>query len=275
MTYSFGDSVAYLFTEYAKFINVDLTVSLMDKNNKLFGRNITILVSFQDTLYLLLCTKDLKDSEAADDRKKLISKLRQLILSYISANTVHRLMDDYLIQYDKIYETCNQASFVLDGLLHKDFISTFTNYYISYKDFYQFIGRINLDSDVKEKFKISGKEYSILVQAILEFNNMMAHLLNAIRINDNDALNNYAKAKNHLFRASLDHYKMLIRLIFLTNTEFSDDLIKKFGQLRAQEFCLIGHDIRSKNIDYDGNADKNILECYKEIFNEMLALCAK
>ena len=266
-SYTFQFALSSFFKEYAKFLNIDLTVSLMDKNNKLHGRNISILIIFQDTLYFLLNTHNVVDTEIENTRKEMISNLRQLLLKYIAANNKNLTQ---IINYSKIYEVCYNTPYFIQKSTEDIFLKTFKDYYISYRDFYQFIGQINLSEEIKEKFKINGTEHSVLVQAILEFNNMLSHLTNAININDGDKLNNYDKGQNHLFRASLDHYKMLIRLLFLTKKRYNKNTINTFRELRMQEFFLIGQDIQNKKIDFAGNNNKNILECYKEIFNLMI-----
>ena len=256
-------AIANFFSDYSKFLNIDLSVSLLNKSNKYFGRNIDLIIIFQDTLYFLL---KIRDSGSNADRRMLIQELRNTITQYTKIhNSEHLYIDS-----QKIYTTIKNDDFYLHAIFNESFIKYMDAYYISYRDFFQQIKKISLNDDVQNKFEINENNNTILVQAILEVNNALAHILAAIYKNDKDSLRNIDKAVNHLYRGSIDHYKMLIRLIYIEkNTTIDSKITEKFKELRFKEFEMIGESINKKVFLHDGKKD-NILAHYKETFNEML-----
>jgi len=264
MTYE--DSIKNYFTAYSKFLSVDLSVSLLDKKDKYFGRNITLIVLFQDLLILLLGTKEIEGTDVENDRKILFNKLNLILQPYLEKNAEHLCT----LKHGNIAQTLSGNSFYFDKLNDTFNTELLNNYYMSYKDFVSYSSKVKMDEDVRKKFELYNSDNIILVQSILEFNNALSHIVASLYNNDNDALNNIGKATSHLYRGTLDHYKMLIRLVFMDSeksikTEIMDD----FKELRHKEFEYLGLKVQDKDIDCDGKP-VSILSCYKEMFSRMM-----
>lgn len=214
------------------------------------GRNIDVLIAFQDTFSLLL-TKRITDSDA----KKVLDNLETLVNTYISEaydnkrslKTLPSLKDE-----------------IIDILLHdKEFITLLKEYHIAYKDFLQYLPRLNLKQDTLEQFHIN-EDGNVLVQAILEFNNALAHISNLFYLGDvKDKCSNLKKAKNHIYRAILDNYKMLLRFIIPTIREtMTDKLWQDYRKIRIDEFLFLGRNITEKTKN-----NETMTKRYKEFFN--------
>lgn len=263
---TFEVALQKFFLYYCQFVNVDLSVSLLDKKNKRYGRNIDILISFQDTFIFLLKTQNIDESAIQSDRKLAIDKL---------AKTVDLFAFPYLsktkyIDCSDIKSTLTSNQYWIEKICNQTFLDIFQDYYVSYKDFIQHIKRIELNKEIRAKFELNEKDENILVQAILEINNAFAHIMVSILNNDNDELKNIEKAMNHVFRAALDHYKMLIRLIYLEKENITKQTTDKLEHLRFTEFRLLGKPIKNKIIHMPNGSAEDILTSYKEVFNSIM-----
>lgn len=267
---TFEESLKIFFYNYSKFLEVDLAVSLLDKKNKYFGRNITILLMFQETLVFIIKMKSVnqEDLESYKDMvKKLILDLEELTLQYIkeTPGEIGR------IDSEAIKHTIDSNLYYINKLSDNQFMNSVSDYYMSYKDFLSHVAAIKIDEEIKSKFELNSNEDIVLVQSILEFNNALSHILVALINQDCDHLNNIGKAINHLYRGTLDHYKMLIRLMFMDkrNKAIHPQILVEFKDLRFKEFKLLGTDINSKTIS-SHNSETNILHCYKEMFTKIM-----
>ncbi|EJE0173305.1 hypothetical protein M3L10_000268, partial [Campylobacter coli] len=108
------------------------------------------------------------------------------------------------------------------------------------------------------------------VQSLLEFNNALSHLIISIS-SDSEAIQqkNIHSAINHLYRATLDNYKIIIR--FTIGKISNEDIVTSFLSIRKQEFLLLGQDLKDKNINfYSPNnkkyEEKNIIQAYQELY---------
>ncbi|MFA5426766.1 MAG: hypothetical protein WC279_01010 [Sulfurimonas sp.] len=265
---SFDEALQFFFFNYCKFINIDLTVSLLNKNDRYHGRNIDIVIIFQDTLIWLLQTKDADESSIEKDRQDAIKKLATTLKSFLDP---HMTENTHLSCHEDIMLKLEANKYCIQRLCQKDFVNIFKIYYTSYRDFVQFIKHINIDDETRDKFQLNNQKESILVQAMLEINNAFAHIMVAILNDDNDALNNIDKAINHVYRASLDHYKMLIRLIYTDSSKtIKTNITDAFKQLRFEEFRLLGTNIDKKHFLNSDKESNSILNSYKEMFNMMM-----
>lgn len=107
-----------------------------------------------------------------------------------------------------------------------------------------------------------------MTQALLEFNNALSHLFICI-YEGNDDLKNIEKAKNHLYRGTLDNYKMVFRLAINNIKQSNKELFWAFGQIRLHELLNIGKSIHEKNIIVEiiNKQSINIVQAYKELYN--------
>ncbi|EAL7478689.1 hypothetical protein DUY70_05250, partial [Campylobacter coli] len=144
----------------------------------------------------------------------------------------------------------------------KYFSDAFMNY-IDKKEFKDFLPQ----QDDSENGNIEEK---VFVQSLLEFNNALSHLIISIS-SDSEAIQqkNIHSAINHLYRATLDNYKIIIR--FTIGKISNEDIVTSFLSIRKQEFLLLGQDLKDKNINfYSPNnkkyEEKNIIQAYQELY---------
>jgi len=259
-------ALASFFANYCRFLNVDLSVSLLDKSDRYNGRDIDALIVFQDSFIFLIETRGLSSVESNEDRAQLMARINTMVADY---TTIHRDVPSFM-DCNKIYNILIDSDFFAQVFLENTLIDYITKYSISSKDFFQKVKGIDINEEVRKKFKYSDENSIILVQAILEINNAFSHILASLKNNDDDALKNIEKARSHIYRATLDHYKMLIRLVYTQkNHTVNETITKKFQELRFKEFELIGTGIEKK-VFLHGDKEENILTHYKETFNEMM-----
>ncbi|EIZ0998516.1 hypothetical protein MOT47_001592 [Campylobacter coli] len=174
------------------------------------------------------------------------------------------LIEKYIVSNSKFKIKCQE--FYISS---KCFSDAFMNH-IDKKEFKDFLPQQDNsdDENIEEK---------VFVQSLLEFNNALSHLIIAI-LSNSEAIQqkNIYSAINHLYRASLDNYKIIIR--FTINKINNEEIIKSFLSIREQEFLLLGQDLKDKNIKFynpnnKNNEEKNIIQAYQELYkaiNEIL-----
>ncbi|EOI9783731.1 hypothetical protein ACMYIN_001900, partial [Campylobacter jejuni] len=84
-------------------------------------------------------------------------------------------------------------------------------------------------------------------------------------------LKNIDKAKNHLYRAAIDYYKMFIRFSIEKSKNNRNNIFESFYSIREQEFLLLGKDLMKKNIEFINPTTGNkqleyISEAYRKLF---------
>ena len=80
------------------------------------------------------------------------------------------------------------------------------------------------------------RKITFLKQSLMEFNNALSHLFNALIHKQSES--NLLRAKIHIQRATLDFYKAIIKdLSFLKKIDNEVDFIK---QIRLKEYSKIG-----------------------------------
>ncbi|TLD80191.1 hypothetical protein LS68_008205 [Helicobacter sp. MIT 05-5293] len=240
------DNLKRFFSIYFQYIEVELFTSMLESS--LVGRNTDVIITFQDTFYLLVC-KNMEEK----DIKKALDDLQEVTKKY--ANNSHFKLDKRHLNYQE------STKIPVGFFDNPKFTSLLKEYQVAYQDFLQYLPHIDLSEDVRQRFQIRKKEQSsILVQAVLEFNNALAHIANIIYYGKDDN-NNLGKAQNHLYRAILDYYKMLLRFI-IPQINIPHRLIECYHQIRINEFLQLGKDIK----------DKDFTTRYKELFNECMQL---
>ncbi|TLD84451.1 hypothetical protein LS70_002575 [Helicobacter sp. MIT 11-5569] len=241
------DNFNRFFFAYGRYLQYDLIHSLEQETK--IGRNVDLLLEFRDIFKAIIVAQNIKENEF----KEIISSLHKDIDNYIR-DAKNECLN---IEIDKFEESNFDYS-----LLDENFKNILTDFCISCGDF-RIIDRIVHQGS--QDFKEDKEGRSVLTQSLLEFNNAMSHLF-MCAYNGNDDLKNIEKAKNHLYRGTLDNYKMVFRLAINNIKQKDKTLFDKFKQIRLQEVLNIGKDIRKKNIIIN-EREVNIVEAYRELYN--------
>ncbi|EAJ0914770.1 hypothetical protein CNX28_08915, partial [Campylobacter jejuni] len=234
------------FFQYGRYLQYDLIHSLQQKTK--IGRNVDLLIEFREFFKLLVSSK-LKQEE----EKEGLDNLKIDIKNYIG-NKQQECLD---IEIDKI----SHSTFDYNILLTQDFKNLLSDFCVSCSDF-----RIidTIEHDEGQEFAKDKDRRSVLVQALLEFNNALSHIFTSV-YHGNDDLGNINKAKNHLYRGTLDNYKMFIRLSIKSVKQKNPKLFEEFKDIRMQELLYLGKDVQGKVIN-----NKYLHKQYKELYNKSL-----
>ncbi|EAK1970579.1 hypothetical protein BUX72_06365 [Campylobacter jejuni] len=236
------------FFQYGRYLQYDLIHSLEQKTR--LGRNIDLLITFRKQFDIII-TSNLSEKEA-EHLKKVIKKA----------------VDDYIgdhknecLDIDLTSICC--SSFNYGALFEEDFKEIFTSFRVSCSDFKK-IDAIEHEENSQE-FAKDKDERSVLIQALLEFNNALSHIFTSV-YHGNDDLGNINKAKNHLYRGTLDNYKMFIRLSIKSVKQKNPKLFEEFKDIRIQELLHLGKDVQGKVIN-----NEYLHKQYKELYNKSLS----
>ncbi|WP_146239363.1 hypothetical protein [Helicobacter valdiviensis] len=252
-----------ILNEYLKYIEIDLANSLINKTK--FARNVIFLNNIKN-IFLNLLNHSYAESE---EYQKSYQKLKDQIKEFqLKANDKIQLNEKLCINLELIQKhivsntqfkiKCKEFYFS-----SKDFSEAFMNY-IDKRDFKDLLAQQDDldDENVTEK---------VFVQSLLEFNNALSHLIISVSSSSEIIQNkNFNSAINHLYRATLDNYKIIIRFtIYKTNNQ---DIKQSFLSIREQEFLLLGQDLKDKKINfYNPNnkiyEKKNIIQAYQELYS--------
>lgn len=234
------------FFQYGRYLQYDLIHSLQQKTK--IGRNVDLLIEFREFFKLLVSSK-LKQEE----EKEGLDSLKIDIKNYIG-NKQRECLD---IEIDKI----SRSTFDYNILLTQDFKDLLSDFCISCLDF-----RIidTIEHDEGQEFAKDKNRRSVLIQALLEFNNALSHIFTSV-YHGNDDLGNINKAKNHLYRGTLDNYKMFIRLSIKSVKQKNPKLFEEFKDIRMQELLYLGKDVQGKVIN-----NEYLHKQYKELYNKSL-----
>lgn len=188
-----------------------------------------------------------------EEEKEGLDNLKIDIKNYIG-NKQQECLD---IEIDKI----SHSTFDYNILLTQDFKNLLSDFCVSCSDF-----RIidTIEHDEGQEFAKDKDRRSVLVQALLEFNNALSHIFTSV-YHGNDDLGNINKAKNHLYRGTLDNYKMFIRLSIKSVKQKNPKLFEEFKDIRMQELLYLGKDVQGKVIN-----NKYLHKQYKELYNKSL-----
>ena len=179
---------------YGKFLECDLLHSLNQDPNS--PKNIDIIIIFRDVLQTIYAP-EVKDKEEV--LKKMFESIAKIIKSYIEKNQ-HNTIN---LQLDRISSNSN----TFEEINKKDFKYFFQEFIVSCESFRQII---RLDDKEVEKFYNDKAGNKVLVQSLLEFNNAISHIIVATHT-AKDEYHNIRKAINHLYRGTIDNYKMILR----------------------------------------------------------------
>lgn len=213
---------------YQKFFQVDIIISL------LYGREYEILYSLLISLNddILLDDKELRDS------KKSVLFLEENI-------------DIYKNKIIEIFTVIDKKEFEINNVDFKT------------KGFYLFLKTID---EIWDEFLEAYNKLSIYKNAnihealLIEFNNSLSHIISYYIQGDEI---NLKRAKEHLYRATLDGYKEIINNeshIVIANKE----LMNSYLEIRLFEQQNIGNKNNGNKLD--------IVDKYKNIANNILTL---
>ncbi|EFB5680664.1 hypothetical protein HGM22_001829 [Campylobacter coli] len=238
-----------IFVEYIKYLEIDLANSLINKTK--FARNVVFLNNIKNIFLNLLNPLYIKSEEYQkrfDNLKQQINKFQLKATNKIQINdellVKLELIEKYIVSNSKFKIICkefyNSSKYFSDAFMN----------YIDKKEFKDFLPQ----QDDSENGNIEEK---VFVQSLLEFNNALSHLIISIS-SDSEAIQqkNIHSAINHLYRATLDNYKIIIR--FTIGKISNEDIVTSFLSIRKQEFLLLGQDLKDKNINFYSPNNKNM-----------------
>lgn len=233
---------------YGSFLQCDILHSLNQAPDN--PKNIDIIILLRDALQTIYAPKVENKKETIE---KMFKKLEKTIRHYIEKNQ-HNTIDLQLVRI-------NSNSNVLEEINKKYFKQFFQEFIVSCVSFRRII---RLNNKEIEKFYNDQEGNKVLVQSLLEFNNAISHIIIATYATE-DKYHNINKAINHLYRGTIDNYKMVLRFCDKDFNNRQNKYISLFRQVREQEFLHLGQDINSKNIRYN-NKDISIIQAYKELY---------
>lgn len=256
-----------LFYLYVRYLKVDLANSLINKTK--FSKDVDILRIFKEIFFNLYNPNYEQDDIAKQNLKDLKKAIDEFSKE---ANTIH--LDEEKIRnknvcIEKIKKDEELRKICLEFYFsNQNFSKAFKNSLINKKEFKQFLPQT---SELNEQ-----GEY-VFVQALLEFSNALSHLAVFIYEGDLEAekrIHNIKKAKNHLYRATLDNYKIILRFTIPKIKNNKDKLLNSFYSIREQEFLFLGKDISSKVIEYlsleNKQEEAKIIQAYKNLYSQVI-----
>lgn len=254
-----------LFLLYSRYLEVDLANSLINKTR--FSRNVQLLQIFKTIFFYSLRPEYIEDSTSKFERLKL----QEAIDEY--TGEVERKIN-FNIE-NKIDTEVIRVHIIGDSLLRRIII----DYYCSDNAFSDAFKSSLINKDEFKDFlpgELRQGEH-VFVQALLEFNNAISHLIVACCSNDKDMVKrNVKSAENHLYRATLDNYKIIIRFTIDRVKNNKEDILKSFLSIREQEFLLLGKDLKLKDINFYNSCERKdckakIIEAYKTLYKDIVS----
>ena len=250
-----------LFLQYIRYLNVDLANSLINKTK--YSKNINFLVPFRDIFLAFYNPEYAKSDKILQDLdflRKAIAKYCET-LDTLNIKQINIKNKQELIECIKQNDNLRQMCCELYNSNIK-FSQACESQLINQNDFKDLISNAQRSvSSIKHSF----------AQPLLEFNNALSHLTIFIYNGDkDDKLQNVKKAQNHIYRATLDNYKMILRFTIPNLQDNKENILKSFHSMREQEFLLLGESFIDKRIDYLCPIEKNtrklpIVTAYKEL----------
>ncbi|EAJ6073410.1 hypothetical protein ACMXFZ_001201 [Campylobacter jejuni] len=263
MSFSKISCVKKLFSAYIKYLQIDLANSLL--NDNVYYRNIEIIIILKDIFLLLQQSEEVlkKKKEKID---KMFEILDSVIEKYNDSNKVK-------LEPQRI-DSCDDELFV-NLLENEEFVKLLAIFSSANRIFRNFFNGIYIEKEILQKFskRLNYQGY-LFVQPLLEANNALSHLVVYIyngSIKVENELKNIDKAKNHLYRAAIDYYKMFIRFSIEKSKNNRNNIFESFYSIREQEFLLLGKDLMKKNIEFINPTTGNkqleyISEAYRKLF---------
>lgn len=258
-----------LFIEHINYLEIDLANSLINKTK--FSRNVKLLNSFKNLFSFALNPKYIEDGTFKDRLEQVKTSVQNY--SSHAKNTIS-LKDKICIDTDLIQH------FILSNSMFRTqykefywsdiaFSEAFKNALVNKKDFKNYF-------PLKFKDEEGEIDIYVFVQSLLEFHNALSHLIMAVcKECEATQQQNVKNAMNHLYRATLDNYKIIIRFS-MHKVQNNEHIQKSFLSIRKGEFLLLGEDIKNKKFEfYNPNKgkpqleEKDILNAYKILFEEI------
>lgn len=252
-----------LFFQYTLYLNVDLANSLINKTK--FSRNVNLLVSFRDIFLGLYNLEYITIDKAGQD----LGKLEKAINAYNKNASTLTIQQEIMRDRQDLIKNVSRNEDLRRICVeyyhsNKKFSDAFETSLINKDDFKDLISNTQpqqCESNIKHSF----------AQPLLEFNNALSHLAIFIYKGDiNDQLQNIKKAQNHIYRAALDNYKMILRFTIPNLQNNKENILQSFRSMREQEFLLLGENFLNKKINYCcpiNNLSKKlpIITAYREL----------
>ncbi|AJC92522.1 hypothetical protein CSUB8523_1009 [Campylobacter subantarcticus LMG 24377] len=269
MSFSKISYVKKLFSIYVKYLQIDLTNSLLNSNS--CYRNIDIIIILKDVFNMLYQSDEILEKKK-DKIDNLLKEIRKLIEEYDSLKEIKKADLDF----QKI-EICDDK-LIADILEDEELIELNAHFMKANRIFRNYFNGKYIEEKVLEKFSNKSQTYEcyLFIQPLLEANNALSHL--AIYIYNNgekeNELKNIDKAKSHLYRGAIDYYKMFIRFSIEKSKINKDNIFASFCSIRKQEFLSLGKNLMEKDIKLinpeTGNEEMRcIFEAYRKLFVEI------
>ncbi|EGK8127711.1 hypothetical protein IO380_000962 [Campylobacter lari] len=269
MSFSKISYVKKLFSIYVKYLQVDLTNSLLNSNS--CYRNIDIIITLKDVFNMLYQSDEILEKKK-DKIDNLLKEIRELIEEYDSLKEIKKADLDF----QKI-EICDDK-LITDILEDEELVELNAHFMKANRIFRNYFNGKYIEEKVLEKFSNKSQTYEcyLFIQPLLEANNALSHL--AIYIYNNgkkeNELKNIDKAKSHLYRGAIDYYKMCIRFSIEKSKINKDNIFASFCSIREQEFLSLGKNLMKKDIKLinpeTGNEEMRcIFEAYRKLFVEI------
>ncbi|WP_297580074.1 hypothetical protein [Helicobacter sp. UBA3407] len=239
-------NLSKFFSLYFNFVEIELYNSLLEIS---VGRCNGILYEFLKVINRILKGLTQKESQ------EIFGKL-EVVLEQYEKNAI--LKRD---EKNPLNLPTSKTEKVIENFIDKELIDLLEIFFVAINDFRQILPKVPLDEKARLTFGITNENAPTFTQALLEFNNALSHIAIALYSNDQeDKKNNIKKAKAHLYRGSLDCYKMLVRFAFSSNN-INERISHIYQKVRLKEFIKLGGNIQDK---------QELIESYKEIVNECL-----
>lgn len=168
---------------YAHFFSSDLEAALLE------GRNFKIIGAFM-RYHAQLIDEDITPNNLLRAYNDLRASVKSYILKY----------DNF--KYDFPIGTVTGSK----DIFNEKLVEEFNDYFSKFIDAYNFLSAVLGDENDDEQI---GK-YRELKDLLIEYNNALSHLIIGAFQNKNSVINNYKRARNHLYRGTLDAYKYSI-----------------------------------------------------------------
>ncbi|MBX2237736.1 hypothetical protein I8968_04180 [Campylobacter jejuni] len=266
MSFSKISYVKKLFSIYVEYLQIDLTNSLLNSNS--CYRNIDIIIILKDVFNMLYLSDEILEKKK-DKIDNLLEEIRKLIEEYDSLKKTEKADLDF-----QNIEICDDKV-ITHILKDKELIRLNAHFMKANMIFRNYFNGKYIEEKVLEKFSNKSQTYEcyLFIQPLLEANNALSHL--AIYIYSNgekeNKLKNINKAKSHLYRGTIDYYKMFIRFCIEKSKTNKDNIFASFRSIREQEFLSLGKNLMKKDIKFinpeTGNTENGyIFEAYRKLF---------
>lgn len=241
---------------YCKFLSIDLFLSMRpakaDAEGYRGGRNFILLYKFFEIFYNIYL-EELDISTRHENLKSLNSAIDEYIrtsqksIGLASNLQCEKINIDNKNDLLKIFEPKNKEIF---------------------KKFYQIVKifkkHINGYPEIKSHFSGRIKE-PVLGQGMIEFHNAMSHLTFVAREKENSN-SNVEKALAHIYRGTIDNMKSIIK-----NLKLDDEEKKLIIDIRAEEFNLLGCNIKLDEYNIEHDKKSIIINKYEKLVLSLLS----